>query len=241
MAENKLKRAFEYAFMLEMDEIPAPQELETIYSFSDEFESKMAKLTEKVKKQYFTVLGFPFSKYAIGISLMFLSALAVFLLKYKNIIDRSTSRLIFTAVEFFILSVFGVSLRRVNHDMTRTARTGFTEYEEPAAAEELEFPLPVPPEDYRKTNEYRTTTTHTAEYTDVAGRKISYSRIDIRTGVLTKIDTPSSLNTTRVGQLEAVWFIKDGQTNLIWADKRYRYQLTGMCDIKTLTEMAQTI
>ncbi len=241
MADSKFKRALDYSFNREMNEIPSRQELESRYSFSESFENRMEKLINEMKKKYFNIFGLPVSRYAVCFVLMALVAIVVIILRYKNLVSYSDARFIFTISELLLLAIFGINTRKISYNMTRTLQTGFVDYEEAEdTADELEFPIPEPPESYEKTSEYRTTN-HTVEYKDTVGRVINYIRIDIRSGMLPKIETPDKVNAIKVGQREAVWFIKDGLTSLIWADKKYRYQLTGSCNIEKLIKMAESI
>ncbi len=242
MADNKFKRALDYAFNQEMNEMPPQYELESRYSFSENFENRMEKLISEMKKKYFNILGLSVSRYAVCFVLMALVAIIVIILRYKNIVNYSDARFIFAISELLLLGIFGINTGKTSHNMTRTLRTGFADYEETEGnADELEFSIPVPPENYEKTSEYRTTTDHTVEYTDTLGRVINYIRIDIRSGTLPKIETPDKVTALKVDQWEAIWFVKDGLTNLIWADKKYRYQLTGNCSIEKLIKMAESI
>lgn len=242
MADNKFKHALEYAFNQEINEMPSRYELESRYSFSENFEIKMEKLIKEMKKKYFNLFGLSVSRYNVCFVLMALAALIVFILKYKNIVSYSDARFILAITELLLLAIFGINIKKGDYTMPQTLQTGFADYEkDESTADELEFPIPVPPENYEKTNEYRTTTNHTVEYTDTMGRVINYTRIDIHSGILPKIETSDKVTALKVGQWEAIWFIKDNLTNLVWADNRYRYQLTGSCSIENLIKMAESI
>lgn len=242
MADSKFRRALNYSFLQEIDEAPSQYELERKYVFSQDFEEKMKKLIKDVNRKYFVVAGFVLPKYTIGVVVMIAVAVAVLTMRYKNIIDRSTARFIFSLSEITILAIFGVSTRQVGHNMTRTMQTGFTDFEDEAQQQyELEFPVPVSPLNYSKSGEYRTTTLHTIQYKDIAGRLIDYERVNISDGVLTKIDTPEQINSCKVHHCEAIWFEKGNEIILVWADDFYRYILKGVCDIDVLIKMAESI
>ena len=241
MADSKLKRAVDYAFKHSIADMPSQWELENRYSFSARFEEKMAQLIKSVNKKYFTLFGFTFPRYTIGLLFTVAAGVTVGVMRYRDIIDYNQSRLIFAMAELILITVFGISAKKISYNMTRTLQTGFADYEEAEQEDDLEFNAPLPPENYEKTSEYRTTSSHTMEFTDAAGRIIYYNRIDIRTGVLNKIDSPDNINTTKIGEWHAIWFEKDGLTNLVWADDKYRYQLKGNCSIDKLTQMAESL
>ncbi|MBR4036887.1 MAG: hypothetical protein IKJ05_09225, partial [Oscillospiraceae bacterium] len=205
MADSKLKRALIYAFNQNIDDMPPIQELEHRYSFSERFEEKMELLIHSVNKKYYCIFGFTFPKYILGLIFTMAVAISIAMLKYRDIIDYSQARFLFAVAELILLTVFGISTKKISYNMTRTLQTGFKDYDETEQEDDLKFPVPVPPENYTKTNEYRTSSSHNMEFTDTIGRIIYYNRIDIRTGVLNKIDSPDEVKTIRVGQWHAVW------------------------------------
>lgn len=241
MADSKFKRALNYSFQQEMDEIPPQYELERKYVFSHEFEEKMKKLIKDVNKKYVYAFGLVLPRYTVGILLLVIAMAAILAMRSKNILDRSTARLFFSVAELIIVLIFGVSIKSAGTELTKTPQSAFSGSEEDNTAPELEFEIPVSPLSYSKSNEYRTTTLHTVEYKDAVGRIIYYERISINGGFLPKIDTPENINSCRVHRWEAIWFEKDGQTNLVWADSFYRYTLKGMCNIDMLMEMAESL
>ena len=241
MADSKFKRALNYSFQQEMDEIPPQYELERKYVFSHEFEEKMRKLIKDVNKKYVYAFGLVLPRYTVGVLLLIIAMAAVLAMRNRNMLDRPTARLLFSVAELIIVLIFGVSIKSAGTELTRTPQSAFSGSEEDNTAPELEFEIPVSPLSYSKSNEYRTTTLHTVEYRDAVGRVIYYERISINGGLLTKIDTPEHINSCRVHRWEAIWFEKDGQTNLVWADSFYRYTLKGMCNIDMLMEMAESL
>ncbi len=241
MADSKFRQALDYSFRQEMDEIPPQYELERKYIFSVDFEEKMKKLINSVNQKYVYAFGLVLPRYAIGILLIIITGIAVLTMRSRNILDRSTARLVFSVAELLIVLVFGVSLKSTGTKMATTLQTGFSDSEQDTSAPELEFIIPVSPLSYSKSNEYRTTTLHTVEYKDAVGRVIYYERIPINGGVLTKIDTPEQVNSCKVHQWEAIWFEKDSWTNLVWADTFYRYTLKGVCDVDMLMKMAESL
>lgn len=241
MADSKFKRALNYSFQQEMDEIPPQYELEKKYVFSQDFEEKMKKLIKSVNKKYVYAFGLVLPRYAIGILMIVIAGSVVLMLRSRNILDRSTARLVFSIAELLVLLMFGVSLKSAGSKMTTSIQTGFSDTDEETHATELEFNIPVSPVNYSKSNEYRTTTLHTVEYKDAVGRVIYYERIPINGGVLTKIDTPDNINSCKVHQWEAIWFEKNSQTHLVWADSLYRYILKGDCETGTLIKMAESL
>ena len=242
MKNNLLKSALETVYMQEMDSIPPQQILESEYSFSAAFKAKMEDMIKQANRDYITVFGIAAPRNRLVLALAALILLPVGWLYYKGIIDRSAARLSVAVAEFFLLAAFGTNMRRETRRFTGGYSTAFADGEENPQGQELEFSLPVPPEGYTKTNEYRTTVSHMIEYKDALGRIILYTRVNIEQGVLTRIDTDNAdVSRISINGNDAALFVKDGQTNLVWADKFYRYHLKGSCTKEMLTEMADSI
>ncbi len=243
MKKSKLKSALQMVYMQEADSYPSECELEKQYSFSVAFKIKMEELAEQTNKQYITLLGRAIPRTTLVLVLAATIIIPVGRLYCTGAVHRSTARLIFGVAEIILLCAFGTNVRNTSRSFTRSYKTAFTDSdEEDELPQQLDFALPVPPVGYEKTSEYRTTVTHTAEYTDSLGRTISYSRIDIKQGMLTKIDTAGvQLTQLEIKGTEAVYFIKDGMTNIVWADRHYRYHIKGSCSPDKLIKMAETI
>lgn len=243
MGKNKLKTALETVYMQEMGSIPSDIILEKEYSFSAAFKARMEDIIKQVNRDYITVFGIAAPRTSVVLFLAAFILLPVGWLYYKGMIDRSAARLSVAVAEFFLLAAFGTNMRKETRNFTRGYKTAFTDSDDDGETPpELEFSIPAAPEGYTKTEEYRTTVNHMVEYKDILGRTINFNRIDIHHGVLTKIDTAGSVTTKMdIKGAEAVCFVKDGLTNLVWADKNYRYHLKGDCTAEMLKEMAESI
>lgn len=243
MKNSKLKSALKEVYIQEINSFPPEYELAKQYSFSAAFKVKVEELAQRTNRQYITLLGWAVPRTVLVLILAAVIVIPVGWLYYTGIVNLSTARLIFGMSEIALLYAFGTNVRNASRSFTRSYKTAFTDgSQEEEQPPPLDFALPVPPDGYVKTNEYRSTVSHTAEFTDSLGRKINYSRININQGVLTKIDTAGiQLTKLEINGNEAAVFVKDGATNLVWADRYYRYHITGTCSPDKLIKMAETL
>ncbi len=257
MSENKLKKALNYVINQEINQYPDDSTLAQKYSFSQHFESGIDSLIKWVKDKYIIIGGKAISR-NIAAVLLSCIALCFFLFLYiSDTISLSTTRLLFSVFELFLLFIFGSNLRGSARYMTGSYKTAFIDTDEEKSydgllfdlqypltgpVKDMEYIIPKPPVQYKKTKEYRTVTEHTVEFSDGLGRTINYACYEIYAGVLNRIKPENAqINKITINNMEGTSFTKNGIVHIVWADKHYLYHLYGNCKQQLLIDMAENM
>lgn len=256
MYKNKLKTALQQAVMMEMESLPDESILAGKYSFSTNFQRRIDRLIKETDDKYITVFDRSIDKKRIVYAILATGLLFTAVFYRNGALNYRQIRYVIIIMEMILLGMFGTTVKKISTDITRSYKTAFVDGEE-NEDEELDLPvmwpvtrpvhtmkylLPQVPAGYVKKQEYRDVTSHTAEFSDGLGRKISYSRYELYNGVLKRIKSKDApLTKLTVNGCNAVSFVLEGQANLVWVDKHYLYHLCGDCKTELLTEMAESM